>query len=80
MAFRCVFFRTARLPLLGVTLVVLAACGSIEEQCRDRVGASEAAYDQCLEREYRAAERVQRQYRAIENMTRYDTQSLPSFP
>ncbi len=70
-------FRTARLPLLGVTLVVLAACGSIEEQCRSRVGASGVAYDQCLEREYSAAERVQRQYRA---MQRYDTQSLPDFP
>ena len=72
--------RAARLPLLSVTLVVLVACGSIEEQCRNRVGASESAYDQCLAREYRAIERTQRQYRAIENMTRYDTQSLPSFP
>ncbi len=70
-------FRTVRLPLFSVALVALVACGSIEEQCRDRVGASEAAYDQCLEREYRAAERVQRQYRA---MQRYDTQSLPDFP
>ena len=70
-------FRAARLPLLSVTLVVLVACGSIEEQCRNRVGASESAYDQCLAREYRAIERTQRQYRA---MQRYDTQSLPDFP
>ncbi len=70
-------FRAARLPLVSVTLVALVACGSIEEQCRSRHGASEVAYDQCLEREYRAAERVQRQYRA---MQRYDTQSLPDFP
>ena len=63
-------FRTARLPLLSVTLVVLVACGSIEEQCRNRHGASEVAYDQCVER----------QYRAIEDMTRHDTRSLPSFP
>ena len=70
-------FRAARLPLLSVTLFALVACGSIEEQCRDRVGASEAAYDQCLAREYRAIERTQRQYRA---MQRYDTQSLPDFP
>ena len=69
--------RAARLPLLSVTLVVLVACGSIEEQCRNRVGASESAYDQCLAREYRAIERTQRQYRA---MQRYDTQSLPDFP
>ncbi len=62
-------FRTARLPLFGVTLVVLVACGSIEEQCRNRYVASEAAYDQCVER----------QYRAIEDMTRHDTRSLPSF-
>ncbi len=63
-------FRAARLPLLSVTLVVLVACGSIEEQCRNRHGASEVAYDQCVER----------QYRAIEDMTRHDTQSIPDFP
>ncbi len=68
-------FRTS-LPLFSVTLVALVACSSIEEQCRSRVGASGAAYDQCLERENRAAERAQRQHR---DMTRYDTQSLPSF-
>ncbi len=60
-------FRTARLPLFGVTLAVLAACGSVEEQCRSQYGASETAYDQCVER----------QYRAIEDMQRHTTQSLP---
>ncbi len=64
------FFGTARFPLLSVALVALVACGSIEEQCRNRHGASGVAYDQCLER----------QYRAIEDMTRHDTRSLPSFP
>ena len=62
-------FRTARFPLFSVILVTLVACGSIEEQCRSRHGASEVAYDQCLEREYRAIERMQR----------HDTQSLPDF-
>ena len=56
-------------------LVVLVACGSIEDQCRNRVGAS--VYDQCLERVYGATERAARQYRA---MQRYDTQSLPDLP
>ncbi len=68
-------FRTS-LPLFSVILVALVACSSIEEQCRSRVGASGASYDQCLEREKRAAERQRRQYR---DMTRHDTQSLPSF-
>lgn len=69
-------FRTARLPLFSATLFALVACGSIEEQCRSKVGASEAAYEQCLAREYKAIERTQRQFRA---MQRYDTQSLPDF-
>ncbi len=62
-------FRIARLPLFSVTLVALVACGSIEELCRSQYGTSGSAYDQCLER----------QYKAIEDMQRYDTRSLPSF-
>lgn len=47
-------FRTAKLPLFGVTLMVLVSCGTIEEQCRTRYGASETAYDQCVERQHEA--------------------------
>lgn len=51
-------FRTAKLPLFGVTLVVLASCGTIEERCGSRYGASGAAFDQCTERHYEAIERM----------------------
>ena len=51
-------FRTARLLLLSVTLVVLVACGSIEEQCRGKYGASELAYDQCVERRQKLINRL----------------------
>ncbi len=47
-------FRTAKVPLFGVALVVLVSCGTIEEQCRSRYGASETAYDQCVERQHEA--------------------------
>lgn len=66
-------FRAARLPLLSVTLVALVACGSIEEQCRSKYGASEAAYDQCVERQHAAVQRMLRDQRR-------DTQSIPDFP
>ena len=65
--------RTVRLPLLSVTLVVLVACGSIEEQCRSKYVASEAAYDQCVDRQQRAIQRM------LENR-RYETTSIPDFP
>ena len=66
-------FRTARLRLFSVILVALVACGSIEEQCRSRYGASEAAYDQCVDRQQRAIQRM------LENR-RYETTSIPDFP
>ena len=71
------FFGTARFPLLSVALVALVACGSIEEQCRSKYGASEAAYDQCVERQHAAVQRMLRERRATQ---RYNTQSIPSFP
>ena len=73
MAFRCVFFGNARFPLLSVALVALVACGSIEERCRSKYGASEAAYDQCVERQHAAVQRMLRDQRR-------DTQSIPDFP
>ena len=66
-------FRTARLPLFGVTLVALAACGSVEEQCRSRYGASETAYDQCVERQNKAINRMLESRRVIQNMSIPDT-------
>jgi len=54
-------------------LVALVACGSIEEQCRSKYGASEAAYDQCVDRQQRAIQRM------LENR-RYETTSIPDFP
>ena len=67
-------YRTAKLPLFGVTLVVLAACGSIEEQCRNRYGPSEAAVDQCIERQNKAINRMLEGRRVIQNMSIPDTQ------
>ncbi len=66
-------FRTARFPLFSVILVTLVACGSIEEQCRSKYGASEVAYDQCVERQHAAVQRMLRDQRR-------DTQSIPDFP
>ena len=74
MAFRCVFFGTARFPLLSVALVALVACGSIEEQCRSKYGASEAAYDQCVERQHRASKRM------LEDQQRWARQNIPNTP
>ncbi|MCH8110692.1 MAG: hypothetical protein IH905_01850 [Proteobacteria bacterium] len=67
-------FRTAKLPLFGVTLVALAACGSIEEQCRSQYGASEAAVDQCVERQHRAIKRM------LEDQQRWARQNIPNTP
>ena len=67
-------FRTARLPLFGATLVALAACASIEEQCRSRYGASEVAFDQCVERQHEAIRRLLEDQRRIhQNMSIPDT-------
>ncbi len=66
-------FRAARLPLLSVTLFALVACGSIEEQCRNRHGASEVAYDQCVEGQHRASERM------MEDQQRWARQNIPDF-
>ncbi len=65
--------RTAKLPLFGVTLVVLAACASIEEQCRSRYGASETAYDQCVERQNKAINRMLESRRGLPNLRIPDT-------
>ena len=70
-------FRAARLRLLSVTLVALVACGSIEEQCRSKYGASEAAYDQCVERQHADVQRMLREHRATQ---RYNAENIPSFP
>ncbi len=68
-------FRTARFPLFSVILVTLVACGSIEEQCRSKYGASEAAYDQCVERQHEAIRRLLEDKRRIhQNMSIPDTQ------
>ena len=66
-------FRTAKLPLLGATLVVLVSCGTIEEQCRSRFGASEVAYDQCVERQHEAIKRIfEDQRRARQSIPDFD--------
>lgn len=59
--------------LVGGTLVALAACASIEEQCRDRHRANAAAYDQCVENQYLAIQRM------LEHRRQFD-QSLPEVP
>lgn len=65
-------FRGVRLPLIGVALVVLASCGTIEEQCSSRHGASGPAYDQCIERQLQAI-------RLMHEDQRRARQSIPDF-
>lgn len=44
--------------LAGGILVALAACAPIEERCRDKHGANAAAYNQCVESQYLAIQRM----------------------
>ncbi len=68
-------FKIPRLPMVAGALLALAACGTIEDQCRERFGGNEAAYDQCVQDQYTDLRRMLRDQRLIH-------QSIPdtSFP
>ena len=58
-------FEIPRLPLVAGALVALAACGTIEDQCRERFGANEAAYDRCVQDQYSDLRRMLQDQRRI---------------
>lgn len=63
----------AKIPLLASLLIVIAACASVEEQCRNRHGADAAAYDGCVKSQYRSIQRM------LEHQ-RQSNQSIPEVP